>query len=327
MNSASPDDADVVIVGAGMAGLTAARALVDAGLSVVVLDKGRAVGGRMATRRIGDARFDHGAQHFSARSASFRDAVDEWMAAGVVREWFRSASITRPERGIEPRHAGTDGIRGVAGHLAEGLDVRTEVTVERIAVEGGAVLAAAAGADSVRARAAIVTPPLPQLLSIVDVSTDPNLADRLARVEYDACLAVMARLDGPSGLGYGHAAFATGPIAWMADNQHKGISEVPALTIHSSPEFAASRLDGAPETWTAELVAAAMNHLRSEVTASTGHRWRYAQPRTTFDDGCAAVEGSAAVVLAGEVFAGAKVEGAYRSGRAAAAAVLSRVAG
>ncbi|MSO32728.1 MAG: FAD-dependent oxidoreductase, partial [Ilumatobacteraceae bacterium] len=58
----------VVVVGAGIAGLTAARALSHAGHSVIVLDKGRSVGGRMATRRIGDATVDHGAQFFTVRS-------------------------------------------------------------------------------------------------------------------------------------------------------------------------------------------------------------------------------------------------------------------
>ncbi|MFW5743027.1 MAG: NAD(P)-binding protein [Spirochaetota bacterium] len=43
------------MVGAGIAGLTAARRLVDASRDVTVLDKGRGVGGRMATRRFGGA--------------------------------------------------------------------------------------------------------------------------------------------------------------------------------------------------------------------------------------------------------------------------------
>ncbi|MBD3256947.1 FAD-dependent oxidoreductase, partial [candidate division GN15 bacterium] len=42
-------DTDCVVVGAGAAGLTCARRIADAGMSVLVLDKGRGVGGRMAT--------------------------------------------------------------------------------------------------------------------------------------------------------------------------------------------------------------------------------------------------------------------------------------
>ena len=44
---------DVLIIGGGMAGLTAASELQGAGCRVLVLDKGRGVGGRLASRRIG----------------------------------------------------------------------------------------------------------------------------------------------------------------------------------------------------------------------------------------------------------------------------------
>jgi ribulose 1,5-bisphosphate synthetase/thiazole synthase len=45
---------DVVVVGAGIAGLTAARALASAGSEVLVLDKGRGPGGRASTRCAGE---------------------------------------------------------------------------------------------------------------------------------------------------------------------------------------------------------------------------------------------------------------------------------
>ena len=76
----------VVVVGAGLAGLVAARELA-ADHEIVVLDKGRSVGGRLATRRIGDARLDHGAQFFTVRSEAFRSQVDEWLSRDVARVW------------------------------------------------------------------------------------------------------------------------------------------------------------------------------------------------------------------------------------------------
>ena len=326
-STASSGPADAVIVGAGMAGIAAARAIRAAGRSVIVLDKGRAPGGRMATRRIDGASFDHGAQHFSVRSGSFRSLVDDLVRDGVVREWFRSASLTRPERGVEVRHAGVDGMRGVVTHLAEGLDVRTGVTVERFRFQEGNVVATAGGSEVV-GRALVLTPPLPQSLRLleashVDLRDEP--ADRFRTVRYDPCLAVMAALDGPSGLEDGHLAVNGEVVAWIADNQHKGISRRPAVTIHGAPGFSATHLDEDPAQWVAALLAGAADHVAAGVVSATGHRWRYAQPAATLDSGCAVIDGPGPVVLAGEVFAGARVEGAYLSGEAAGAAVLARL--
>ena len=315
----------VLIVGAGMAGLTAARRLQDQGIGSVILDKGRAPGGRMATRSVGAARFDQGAQHFSARSPQFRAEVEGWIGQSLAREWYRSESITNPDRGLEPRYVGVDGMRRIPEAMVAGLDVRTAVTVDRLAVINGKV-AAVAGDDVVETGDAVVlTPPLPQTRRLLDASGAAltGLLERmLDQVEYDPCLTVMARLDRSSGLPGGHLSLGEGPIAWIADNHHKGISAVPTLTIHASPEFSIDHLEDAPNRWLGLLVDEATTHLEIQIMEATAHRWRYAQPRTTFDVGAVGFDVGFPVVIAGEVFAGARVEGAYTSGAAAASLVL-----
>ena len=71
---------DVLILGAGLSGLKAARDLHAADRSVLVLDKGRGVSGRASTRRWDDVPVDHGAQFFTARSEAFRAQVADWIA-------------------------------------------------------------------------------------------------------------------------------------------------------------------------------------------------------------------------------------------------------
>ena len=65
----------IIVLGAGVAGLTAALELTEAGHRVVVVDKGRGIGGRLATRRIGAAILDHGAQFFTTRGRPFTNLV------------------------------------------------------------------------------------------------------------------------------------------------------------------------------------------------------------------------------------------------------------
>jgi hypothetical protein len=312
---------DVIIVGAGMAGLAAAAELGKRNVTSIVLDKGRAPGGRMATRRIQDASFDHGAQHFSARSEEFRRQTADWIERGLVRRWFSSKSRTMAGQPVEPRHIGTAGMRRIPEYVASDLRVETSVTVERIEYAVGGVAAVSSEGEAWHASGVIVTPPAPQALQLLRRSAlrmSATVENMLAATEYDACLAVMARLDGTAGLPDGHVALSSGPIAWMADNQHKGISAVPAVTIHSAPEYADRNLDTDPAVWVAALVESAQPHLAGSIVDATGHRWRYSQPRTTFDNGAVAVGEQAPLILAGELFAGARVEGAFRSGLAAA---------
>src|SRR3712207_8230959 len=85
-----------IMVGAGISGLVAACELSDAGWRVVVLDEGSGVGGRMATRRLGDGTFDHGAQFFTVQSGRFGRVVAGWLEAVAGRA---GAPRSPPARG------------------------------------------------------------------------------------------------------------------------------------------------------------------------------------------------------------------------------------
>lgn len=309
----------VVIVGAGMSGLVAANDLVAAGHEVVVFDKGRAVGGRMASKRFAGARFDHGAQHFSVRSDAFGEAVREWSFAGVVGVWYEGVSLTT-DNGLEPRHRGVPAMRSICEHLAEGLDVRTSALVAGVS-SGGLTLDSG---EPIAADAVIVTAPIPQTLDLMDpplISADHRRM--LESIEYDPCIAVMAVLDRDPDLPDGHLAPDAGPIAWIADNRHKGVSEVPAVTIHSTPDYARANLEAGADVWLDDLLDE-LGHLTGTTsTAATAHRWRYSMPTNPLDTGF--LDLGSGVWLAGEAFSGARIEGAFASGKMVAAAVVSQM--
>src|SRR3981081_3872817 len=68
---------DVVVVGAGMGGLTAARALAEAGMKVLVVEAQDRIGGRIWTRHVGDEAIELGAEFIHGRPPELWALIDE----------------------------------------------------------------------------------------------------------------------------------------------------------------------------------------------------------------------------------------------------------
>lgn len=319
-----------IVVGAGMAGLVAARALQDRGIGVTVIDKGRGVGGRMATRRIEDAVFDHGAQFFTVRSERFRALVDSWLADGLAAEWARgfAGPDGDPRSDGHPRYRGAQGMTTIPRALAQGLSVRTGERVVRAAVNGGRWLVDTDRDTRLFADALILTPPVPQSLALLDAGEHPLSHETRAALEaldYAPCIALMALLweashiPAPGGLQLGGE-----PITWIGDNTQKGISpDAHAVTIHAGPQFSRDYWQADSGVVAGLLLDAAAPWIGLHIKTHQLHRWRYSHPTHTYNAPCLRVDGPAPLVFAGDAFSGPKVEGAALSGLAAAEA-LSR---
>lgn len=323
---------DVAVVGAGLAGLVAARRLQAAGARVVLADKGRRPGGRCATRPLHGATCDSGAQFFTVRSDAFTTLVDDWREEGVpVRVWGHGWAHGRhvddgPEGAREgedghPRHAVTGGMNVLAAHLARELDVRSSQRVLRLdgLASGWHVTAGDVGTGApweLEADRVLCTTPLPQALALVDRAGIPVAATLRARSGYEPTLALLLALDAPPGLpAPGGVQLEEGPVSWLGDNQAKGASATPALTVHAASTFSRERFDDAAAS--ADLLAAVRPWLGgARVRGAELFRWRYAQPSAPVDEG--AVDLGDGLILAGDAHAGSKVEGAVRSGLAAA---------
>src|SRR5690606_24150298 len=75
------------VIGAGIAGLSCARALAESGVHVPLVDERRGPGGRMRTRGGEGWACDHGAQYFAARDPLSQGELARWQAAGVAARW------------------------------------------------------------------------------------------------------------------------------------------------------------------------------------------------------------------------------------------------
>jgi renalase len=318
----------IVVVGAGLSGLVAARALAaHADNEVTVFDKGRSVGGRLATRRLGAATVDHGAQFFTVRGADLSAQVAVWREAGVVDVWCHGFDGHDDTDG-HPRYIAPAGMTSLAKDLAKDLDVRCGHLVFGIrrdaASRRGWQVVIDDGTEHA-ADAVVVTCPLPQTFSLL-FEAGVELPMELFGDDYDRTIALLAVLDGPSDVpapgGVQANRLEGTPWSFVADNHAKGVSAVPALTLHASPEWSEARWDtDAGEVHRLLLDAAAPWLGHANVVESQVKRWRFATPRSPWPDPCW-VDPSRSLVLAGDAFAGPKVEGAYQSGLAAAHALM-----
>ena len=320
---------DVAIIGAGMAGLSAARTLRAAGLNVIVVDKGRGVGGRLATRRIGDARLDHGAQFFTVRGDDFRSMVDEAIAAEVVHVWCHGFS---GDDGY-PRFACAGGMTGLAkwmaADLAESGDLKLSTRIEHIGHDGSQWTLADDTQTVASAPAVIITAPVPQTLDLFaasEMAPDAQILEELQQIQYKPVLGLLVTLDSPSALQSPGAVQATEDdhFTFIADNVAKGVSTSPAVTFHANGAVSSQRWDDPEDVVIQDFLEVAKPWIGDAAVLEVElKRWRFAGPRQPHPERCVvAFNSPGLIVLGGDAFGGPKVEGAFNSGLACAQKTL-----
>ncbi len=315
----------VAIIGAGVAGLACAGQLHAAGVPVVLFDKARKQGGRVSTRRAPAARFDHGAQYFTAKTPEFAAELERWVAAGHAAPWSgRIVSLAgdapAPER---ERYVGIPGMSGIATALAEGLEIRAGVRVTALRRDAqGWILATEAGEALAGFTGVIVAVPAGQAEPLLR-EVAPALAERAAAAVMQPCVAAMLVAPQPLPLEF-DGAFVHGSIlSWVARNSSKPGREGPeAWVLHGSPRWSAEVLDDPPAAHGPTMLAAfceAAGVERFEPVHLDVHRWRYANATGALADGFLHAP-QLGLGACGDWCRGARIEDAWWSGRLLAAA-------
>ncbi len=333
-SSSASDSTSCLVVGAGLAGLTAAGILQRAGVRMRVLEANAVPGGRLATLNAAEvggkpATFDHGAQFFSVREKPFAALVESWLDAGVAIEWSRGFATADGSTYADgyPRYIGQAGMASIAGHLAAGLDIKFGQQIAQVAGAKGKWQLTTTNGRQHTAQTLILTPPVPQSLALLEsgsVFIPDHIRQALAQITYEPCITVMVQLNAPSQIPDPGGMWPLGePLAWMADNHRKGISAAPgAVTLHAGPEFSQTFWDAPDFEVSNRLVAAAGTWLGAEVIRSYVRRWRYSKPLWTHPERFLYSDEPAPLLFAGDAFAGPRVEGAVLSGIAAAERLL-----
>ncbi len=313
---------DVVVVGAGWAGLTAASHLAARGVSVTIVEKARGPGGRSSTRREGVFAFDHGAQYFTARSEAFRRRIEAWEGAGLVAEWRPRLRVfgPRPDSGNgapDRRLVALPGMNGLLRRFAEGLDCRYSSRV--VSVRFDSHWQVELEDDSkLESKALLLTAPPRQAATLL--GPDHLLHAQLEGVEMRPCWALMLGYENTVRTDFDAAFVNQGGLAWIARNctkPQRGSAE--SWVVHANAGWSSSRIEQDPE----RIADCMLGELRDiepafadDPVVRRPHRWRYALADHPLSAGCL-LDGASRLAVAGDWCSGSRIEGAWSSGVAA----------
>jgi renalase len=313
----------IAIVGAGMAGLAAARALTGRGHRARIFERARVPGGRVATRSIqaldlpkgltGEVAFDHGAQYFTVRDDRFSELAAEWERDKVIAKWT-GRIVSFDGEGWEDletetsRYVGTPGMSAIADSLARGLDIEYDTRIDSL--------------DSLRRDFDRVIVALPADQARALVADRPALAGTISSVAMRPNWTVMAAFEARVAARF-DAAFVHGsPLGWIARNTSKPKRnwKIDCWVMQATGAWSQAHFDDRPDDVGAFLMEAFEDLIPAGLPRAffaTVHRWRHAAADPPLAVGVIHDDASR-ITLCGDWCRGSRIEDAYLSGLSAA---------
>ena len=262
----------ICVIGAGMAGGYLGSALGQLGHDVVVLEKSRGFGGRLATRRGEGVQFDHGAPFFTARTSLFKELLAEH--ASSVVEWTPRVTTLRPgsksykRDWFEPHYIGVPAMGALAQSLLATSEVQFEREVSAVVSDAERCLVHFEDGAVEHYDLVISTAPAPQTAAIMNIE--------LENVSYSPCFALLAiPIESPK---FDAAVVKDSLIEWLEYTAKKpNRVSTPTLVAHASAEWTVKHFD-APRDDVKQWMVSALAELGLEIERGPSlHRWRYAQ--------------------------------------------------
>lgn len=265
----------IVIIGSGMSGIMAALTLKDNGYNdILVVEKSRSVGGRMATRRIETGKVDHGAQFFTVRTQRFQDFIDYWMKKGKLKRWFGED---------HPRYIGLEGMNPFVKKLAENIPLRLQTRIEAIKKNSDGYILTTDQGDTINAKSVIVTAPAPQakqLLESDDLQIESKVLQKLDEIKFQPCLVGLFHFQKRTNFsknGHLDAGLPDG-VMRLVDHEKKGISPIITVSAYMTGEWSKAHFDMGDEEVIEKIKQVTSAYFDwDSVISSQLKKWRYSE--------------------------------------------------
>ena len=314
-----------LVVGAGISGIACATAMAEAGVIPLVVDRGRAVGGRMASRALRetgtafDGRMvDIGASYFTVSAPEFRAVVDDWIARDLARPWTDSFHVAGSD-GVEAvrtgpmRYAADGGLRSLIADAASRLpEVWSSIDVTSVTADDTSFVV-----DGQRRSAVALCMPNAQAHRLLDPSLiSDSLEAALTGITYEPVIAVTAVFEEQCWDDFDGMFVNDDPVlTWIANDGSRRGDGAPVLVAHVNPVLSARHLESPASVL--PMVLATLRRvlsLSAQPTWVDAHRWTFAKPMVAHVEPFYLGD-DRLLGLAGDAWAdGPKVETAWLSG-------------
>ncbi|MBP1127663.1 MULTISPECIES: NAD(P)/FAD-dependent oxidoreductase [Pseudomonas] len=323
----------IAIIGTGIAGLSAARALRDAGQVVHLFDKSRGSGGRMSSKRSDAGALDMGAQYFTARDRRFVNEVQRWQSNGWAEQWkpqlynSKAGQLT-PSPDEQIRWVGTPRMSAITRALLDDLPVTFGCRITDVFQgEQHWNLLDADGGNHGPFSHVIIATPAPQATALLAAA--PKLASAAAGVKMDPTWAIALAFDKPLDTPMQGCFVQDSPLDWLARNRSKPGRDTTLDTwvLHATSAWSKAHLDLSREAVIEHLHGAFAELLHCAMPApsfSLAHRWLYARPSGSHEFGVLA-DADLGLFVCGDWCLSGRVEGAWLSGQEAARRLIEHL--
>ena len=312
---------DVVVIGAGPAGLTCAGLLAAKGRSVRVIDKGRGPGGRLSTRRGSSARLDHGCQFLATDDPRGNEIIHGWDEAGVSGRW----SPRMPDGMAPPKFAGDHwrigipAMNEVVKHLTSDLDVEYGFRAASLRrMDDHWVIEQEGEPNSLAASRVVVAIPSPQAIDLLKPVGFSGISE-LEKAQYDPVWSLLLEGDSLPQLDWDALVSEEAPLGLLAVQSSKpGRSASPAWVGLATTQWSREHLEDDHDSVQSALVESCSRITGEAVEASaTVHRWRHAIVSRPVGVDCVS-DLDRGLIACGDWCLGPTVSHALASGQAAA---------
>lgn len=299
----------IAIIGAGIAGITAARSLTDAGHKITVFEKSGGTGGRLSTRRTDFGNFDHGAQYITAKGAAFKAVMTGLSNAGAVALWEPDGKNSDNEW-----HVGTPGMSGLVKPLLSGFEIKKRTRIVDITRKDDEVVCTDEDGNAERFDRVIVAIPSPQAYTLLS-PVDPVFGV-LSTIVYLPCWTSMFAFSEPvETLPDLYRGEHTDSISWLArDSSKPERTGIETICAQAGAQWSQDNLemDKAQALAVMKEALETMAGQTLKPVYAEAHRWRYALVDKPFGAAYLASHDQRLFAI-GDGMLGGRVEAAFES--------------